>query len=57
MRKLSGARGVAALGWVSLFVEIWLLILGVIQFSGFNLFGLVFFFVVAIFASAASDKK
>lgn len=44
--------GLALLSWISVFAEVWLLLLGSIEGGPLAWFSLAFFFVIAIIATA-----
>jgi hypothetical protein len=55
--KESPSALLAGLGWISLIVLFWLIILRKVPVDGWSIGGLVFFFVIALMASAVASTK
>lgn len=57
MNKIFSATGLASLAWLSAFAMIWLIILQIIAVGISNVSFLIFFFIIALSASAMVGNR
>ena len=57
MNNIKPSALLAGLGWISLVVLFWLIILRTVPADGWSIGGLVFFFLLALMATAVASPR